>query len=40
MGWTGDAQAFCATACYLVEPYAFFAKYLTDMAYEQKADGG
>ncbi|MDD4717527.1 MAG: family 78 glycoside hydrolase catalytic domain [Eubacteriales bacterium] len=40
MGWTGDAQAFCTTACYLVEPYAFMAKYLTDMAYEQKADGG
>ncbi len=40
MGWTGDAQAFCATACYLVEPYAFFAKYLKDMGHEQRDKDG
>ncbi len=40
MGWTGDAQIFSPTACYLGKPYAFFHKYLHDMALEQRALGG
>ena len=40
MGWTGDAQAFCATATYLADTYAFYGKYLHDMSLEQKALGG
>ena len=28
MGWTGDAQVFSATATYLKDTYAFYAKYL------------
>ncbi len=40
MGWTGDAQVFSPTACYLREGYAFFGKYLHDMASEQAALAG
>jgi len=40
MGWTGDAQVFSPTAMYLTDSYAFYAKYLYDMAQEQKALGG
>lgn len=40
MGWTGDAQVFSATAMYLCDPYAFFRKYLYDMAREQSVSGG
>jgi alpha-L-rhamnosidase len=40
MGWTGDAQVFSATAMDFSDPYAFFYKYLTDMAAEQKDNGG
>ena len=41
MGWTGDAQVFSPTAMYLTDSYAFYAKYLYDMAKEQSAlDGG
>ncbi|MCM1136116.1 MAG: glycoside hydrolase family 78 protein [Clostridium sp.] len=40
MGWTGDAQVFSATATYLKDTYAFYAKYLYDMAKEQKVLGG
>lgn len=36
MGWTGDAEVFSPTACYQMDSYAFFAKYLYDMATEQK----
>lgn len=36
LGWTGDAQVFSATACYLRQCYPFFRKYLHDMATEQK----
>lgn len=35
MGWTGDAQVFSATACYQMDSYAFFKKYLFDMGTEQ-----
>lgn len=40
LGWTGDAQVFSPTACYLEDSYAFYAKYLYDMAQEQKALDG
>lgn len=40
MGWTGDAQAFAPTACFLTDSYAFYRKYLADMATEQAQAGG
>ena len=40
MGWTGDAEVFSPTACYQMDSYAFFAKYLHDMATEQKNRDG
>lgn len=40
MGWTGDAQAFCATACYQMDSAAFYTKYLHDMAQEQSVRQG
>ena len=40
MGWTGDAQVFSATALYLGRPYAFYRKYLRDMAVSQQTLGG
>lgn len=40
MGWTGDAQVFSATATYFKDTYAFYAKYLYDMAKEQSACDG
>lgn len=40
MGWTGDAQVFSGTACYLRECYAFFQKYLHDIASEQSQRDG
>ena len=40
MGWTGDAQVFSGTACYLRDSYSFFRKYLRDIASEQKITGG
>lgn len=40
MGWTGDAQVFSATACYQMDSYAFFRKYLYDMSTEQREGEG
>ena len=40
MGWTGDAQVFARTASYLRDCYAFYAKYLYDMAKEQETHAG
>ncbi len=40
MGWTGDAQVFSGTALYLADAYAFYGKYLYDMALEQEVNGG
>lgn len=40
LGWTGDAQVFSATACYLRQCYPFFRKYLHDMATEQRKLNG
>ena len=40
MGWTGDAQAFCATACYQMDSAAFYAKFMHDMLTEQDGHDG
>lgn len=40
MGWTGDAQVFCATASFNMYTPAFYAKFLHDMEDEQKKLGG
>ena len=40
MGWTGDANVFSATACLFRDTYAFYRKYLHDMATEQAALDG
>jgi alpha-L-rhamnosidase len=40
MGWTGDTQVFSPSATYLADTYAFYKKYLYDMAQEQKALDG
>jgi len=39
MGWTGDAQVFCPTACLNMPAGAFYRKYLYDLAIEQKKIG-
>jgi alpha-L-rhamnosidase len=39
MGWTGDAQVFCATACMNMESDAFYRKYLYDLKKEQAQHG-
>lgn len=40
LGWTGDAQVFCATACYHMDTAGFYRKYLRDMLYEQRENLG
>ena len=41
LGWTGDAQVFCPTACYHMDNRAFFHKFIKDLHDEQKfLDGG
>lgn len=40
VGWTGDAQIFCRTACYLMNAYTFYEKWLTDLAADQTEEGG
>lgn len=40
LGWTGDAQIFCGTACYNMNTTAFFRKYLYDLWMEQKHENG
>ena len=39
MGWTGDAQVFAPTACYLFDTAAFFTKWLGDVRDGQSSDG-
>nr|WP_245676526.1 alpha-L-rhamnosidase [Devosia elaeis] len=39
LGWTGDAQVFAATACYLADSHAFLAKFVREMMADQEADG-
>lgn len=40
MGWTGDAQIFCRTSCYLMNTDVFFSKWLLDVAADQTEEGG
>lgn len=40
LGWTGDAQIFCRTACYLMNAYTFYRKWLVDVAADQTPEGG
>ena len=40
LGWTGDAQVFCRTACFNMEVREFFHKWLQDARDAQLPDGG
>lgn len=40
LGWTGDAQAFCATSSYLMNNALFFKKWLKDLKADQLENGG
>jgi alpha-L-rhamnosidase len=39
LGWTGDAQVFAATACWLTDSHQFLRKYLRDVMADQREDG-
>lgn len=39
LGWTGDAQVFAGTACYLADVQDFFRKWLRDLMVDQREDG-
>ncbi len=39
MGWTGDAQVFCRTACFNMDAAGFYTKWLHDLAEDQYRDG-
>jgi alpha-L-rhamnosidase len=39
LGWTGDAQVFAGTACWLADSRRFLAKYLRDVRHDQRANG-
>ncbi|MCI5649389.1 MAG: glycoside hydrolase family 78 protein [Fusicatenibacter sp.] len=39
LGWTGDAQVFCRTACFQYDTERFFTKWLADLAADQTPDG-
>ncbi|MEY1557763.1 family 78 glycoside hydrolase catalytic domain [Yoonia sp. R2331] len=39
LGWTGDAQVFCGTACYFADSHAFLRKYLRDVMADQRPNG-
>lgn len=40
LGWTGDAQVFCRTACLNYDAEKFFTKWLADLAANQHPSGG
>ncbi len=40
LGWTGDAQVFAPTACYLNDSHDILAKWLRDVMADQRPDGG
>jgi len=40
LGWTGDAQIFISTACFLMDTALFFRKWLRDLKAEQLENGG
>jgi alpha-L-rhamnosidase len=39
LGWTGDAQTYIRTACFLSDAEAFYTKWLVDLEDAQRADG-
>ncbi|RYH02564.1 alpha-L-rhamnosidase [Salipiger sp. IMCC34102] len=39
LGWTGDAQVFAGTACWLADSETFLRKYLRDVMHDQREDG-
>ncbi|MCB0008699.1 MAG: hypothetical protein KDE04_19675 [Anaerolineales bacterium] len=39
LGWTGDVQAFAATACFNMDVSAFFTRWLQNLRDEQREDG-
>ncbi|WP_051074182.1 alpha-L-rhamnosidase [Rhizobium freirei] len=39
LGWTGDAQVFAATACYLADSSGILTKFVRDMMVDQGEDG-
>jgi alpha-L-rhamnosidase len=39
LGWTGDAQVFAGTACWLADCESFLKKYLRDVRHDQRPDG-
>jgi alpha-L-rhamnosidase len=39
LGWTGDAQVFAGTACWLADAESFLTKYLRDVRHDQRANG-
>ena len=39
LGWTGDAQVFCATACFNFDAINFYTKWLQDLKLEQLENG-
>lgn len=39
LGWTGDAEVFCKTACYTMDCHSFYLKYLEDLFEAQKPNG-
>lgn len=40
LGWTGDAQIYCGTACFNMNVAAFFRKYMKDVNEEQRHRNG
>lgn len=39
LGWTGDAQVFAGTACWLADCETFLAKFMRDLRHDQRPDG-
>jgi alpha-L-rhamnosidase len=39
IGWTGDAQVFAGTACWLADSQSFLTKYLRDVRHDQRQNG-
>lgn len=39
LGWTGDAQVFAGTACYLADAQDFLTKWIRDVMADQREDG-
>lgn len=39
LGWTGDAQVFAGTACWLADCESFLRKYLRDVRHDQRPNG-